>query len=194
MSIDDYREARIREVFPNDFESRTAEHQRAWLKLKIPQFRDEISRLEVELATAEQEKRSRRETRERQSQKSSGWRTWLPGAGLKEVWKDPLGFGGMADLAKDLSTTAGAAELDLKREQLIELQARYEALSPPAQPQKSPEETPEQKREGILAKMASLDKELDKALRTISDPEVAASLRAITDDKKHRLLQELRKM
>ena len=64
----------------------------------------------------------------------------------------------------------------------------------PAPPREQLKQSPEQRRAEILAKLASLDSDLERVLPSISDPDVAGGLRAINDDKKHKLLQELRSL
>ena len=83
-------------------------------------------------------------------------------------------------------------EYDLEREKLKRKIREGAGRSPDALVMKSP--TPEEQRARILAEVASLDAELTKILGTISDEEVRAQVRAMYDDKKHKKLEQLRKL
>jgi hypothetical protein len=166
----------VKGMFPEDFDKRTPEYQRAWLQRKIPQLEQEITEIETELARADEIHRLARQNAKRK--KKSG----LFGV-FKNLFTDPLGLEeGLGVMTKGLSTIVTAQALDIKREQLIEMQARLVSLSAPSPPVPS-ELTPEQKRaqdkKNCEARIAELKAQKQQALKIDEEDERLRRVNAI---------------
>ena len=183
---------------PPGFDSKPPEYQKAWLKRQIDATQKEIANLEAQQAEinspAEQE-RAKEDLRKAKAyyEASKNHR----GFGKRDnVEKPKWGelFGG---LGKAWLGVAGAAALELKKQQLIEFEARYEALlnapqnTPPPPP---PKQTPAQKRAELYAKLQELEALEEEALKRCRTGPEQSQIKAAYTDRRRRILDELSKI